>query len=279
VAHSGRRRTARAEEGGGSKPAVGDPSTAVAKFTEEDKKRADELFKKAFEAPTVEEEEATWTKLVETFRGIPQVEARASSNRGNSRARQGKLTLALEDYNHAIELGPGEVDGYLNRGVTYEALGRLDEAVNDYNMVLAIDPDDPAAWNNRGNALMGLGKFRDARDSFKTALSISGPQQFAFAAVNLNLVEYELGNDEAVFKDLRAVLARWADAFPDARAAYALLLWDRGDRIEAEAQWDRATTQDPRYRSLAWVKEFRRWPPRIRGLLQRFSASAPSKVK
>ena len=35
-------------------------------------------------------------------------------------------------------------------------------------------------------------------------------------------------------KTLRKLLARYAEAFPDARAAYALVLWDQGDRIEAE---------------------------------------------
>ena len=38
---------------------------------------------------------------------------------------------------------------------------------------------------------------------------------------------------EAV-QTLRKLLARYAEAFPDARAAYALVLWDQGERVEAE---------------------------------------------
>lgn len=44
----------------------------------------------------------------------------------------------------------------------------------------------------------------------------------------------ELKEDEEAVKTLRKLLARYAEAFPDARAAYALVLWDQGDRIEAE---------------------------------------------
>lgn len=248
-------------------------------MTDEDRRRLSELFSQAVSVPTVEEEEALWTKMIESFPGVPEVEARAVSNRGNSRARQGKLKEALADYGRSIELAPGEVDAYLNRGAAYEALGRLDDALADYDRVLSIDRNDPAAWNNRGNALLALGRFAEARDCFKTALSFSGPQTFAFAALNLNLAEYELGNEEAVLRDLRALLARYADAFPDARAAYALVLWDRGDRIAGEEQWDRATDADPRYRSMAWVKDFRRWPPRLRGVLKKFSETTKVKVK
>ena len=66
-----------------------------------------------------------------------------------------------------------------------------------------------------------------------TAVALGGSQQFAFAGVNLAIAQYELKEDEDAVKTLRKLLARYAEAFPDARAAYALILWDQGDRIEA----------------------------------------------
>lgn len=260
-------------------PAPGQLSAGAKALTDADKQYLSDMFNKAVSVKSVEEEEATWSAILGKYGAVPEVEARVVVNRGNSRARQGKLDAALSDYTRSIELAPGEVDAYLNRGAVYEALGRLGDAISDYDTGLSIDPRDPVLWNNRGNAMLGLGRYADARDSFKSALSISGPQQFAFAAVNLNLAEFELGNDDAVAKDLRSLLARYSEAFPDARAVYALLLWDRGDRVQAESEWDRATTADPRYKSLSWVTEFRRWPPRIRGILQRFSETTQVKVK
>jgi len=233
----------------------------------------------ALNAKNAAEEEVAWTRMLERYAGLPQVQVIVISNRGNSRARQGKLQEALEDYNRAIELSPAAADPHLNRGAVYEALGRLEEALVDYDIVLRNDPQDPAAWNNRGNALLGLKRFAPARDSFQKALSLSGSQTFAFAAVNLALTQYELGEDDEALRGLKSLLARYAEAFPDARAAYALILWDRGDRIFAESEWDRATAADPRYKSLDWVTEFRRWPPRMTSCLSRFAATTSVKVK
>lgn len=272
-------RAARAIEGRPPAGQRGEYSAAAQKVTDEGKRRIGKLFQEALSAPTVEEEEAVWTRILDAYSNIPEIAARVNCNRGNSRVRQGKFKEGLADYDRAIAIAPFEVDGYLNRGASYEMLGRFDEALTDYNNALSINIKDAAAWNNRGNVLLGMGRWAEARDALKTALSYSGPQTLAIAAVNLNLAEYELGNDEAVLKDLRSLLARYADTFPDARAFYALMLWERGDVIEAEAQWDRATANDVRYKDVTWVTTIRRWTPRLVGVLQRFAATTKVKVK
>ena len=48
--------------------------------------------------------------------------------------------------------------------------------------------------------------------------------------------------DAEALLGLRKLLARYAEAFPDARAAYALILFDRGEQMEAEP-WP--TWKDP----------------------------------
>lgn len=233
----------------------------------------------ALQAPKVEDEEAAWTAMLDRFGGIPEIEVRIVSNRGNARARQGKIEEALQDYNRAIELDPMAADPHLNRGAVYETQGRFEEALKDYDVVLKTNPEDPAAWNNRGNALMGLRRFAEAKEALTEANRISGSQTFAFGAMNLALAEYELGEDTAAVKRLRGLLARYAEAFPDARAAYALILWRQGDQVEAESQWDRATNVDPRYKSLEWVATYRRWPPRLQQILKDFAATTGVKVK
>jgi len=251
----------------------------AAGLKDDDKKIVTDLFQKALDAKTVEEEEAFWTKILDKYADVPEVGARVFCNRGNARSRQGKLELAISDYGRSIKIAPDQPDGYLNRGAIYEAVGKLEDAINDYDTVLAIDITDPAAWNNRGNALLGLGRWKEASKACKTALSYSGSQFQPIAAVNLNLAEYQLGNDNAVLKDLQLLLARFADAFPDARAFYALMLWERGDRVQAETEWDRATAVDPRYKEMDWVRDFRRWPPRLRGVLAKFAETTKVKVK
>eukprot|EP00972_Heterocapsa_arctica_P037296 5489567-Heterocapsa_arctica.AAC.1 len=70
-------------------------SEAARNVSAEDKKKIDALFQKAFSVSIVEEEEATWTALIDNYGSIPEIMARAVSNRGNARARQGKLQEAL----------------------------------------------------------------------------------------------------------------------------------------------------------------------------------------
>lgn len=225
------------------------------------------------------EEEEAWTAILTRYGQIPEIEARGVMNRGNARARQGKFADAVSDYSRAIELAPGEPDPYLNRGATYEALLRFEDAISDYTAVLSINQRDPAAWNNRGNALLALGRYADARSSFQSAMQLAPAQSYAFPALNLAIAEHELGNDDQAVKIVKDLNVRYADAFPEARAVYALLLWERGDRTDAEGEWDRATSQDPRYRSLDWVTKLRRWPTRLKGTLLKFAETTSVKVK
>jgi tetratricopeptide (TPR) repeat protein len=75
-----------------------------------------------------------WTELINKYRGLDapwsaDVVGRALGNRGNSRARQGRLEAALEDFDAAIALCPWAVDPVLNRGVALEGLERWNDAI------------------------------------------------------------------------------------------------------------------------------------------------------
>lgn len=225
------------------------------------------LVQDALNADDVRKEEALWTKIITEYSNIDapwgaDVVGRAWGNRGNARARQGKLEEALSDYNTSIKLCPWSVDPVLNRGVTLEALGRFPEAILDYKAVLKVSPDDPSAWNNLGNASAGLGDWKTASEGFARAVQLA--PQFSFAMVNKAVADFQLGKDNIAFKQLRTLLRRYPD-FADARAALAAALWDAGLQAQAEEEWGRVN--DPRYRDLSWLQANRRWPPRlVRGL-------------
>eukprot|EP00933_Yihiella_yeosuensis_P034560 TRINITY_DN28031_c0_g1_i1.p1 TRINITY_DN28031_c0_g1~~TRINITY_DN28031_c0_g1_i1.p1 ORF type:complete len:366 (-),score=69.53 TRINITY_DN28031_c0_g1_i1:458-1555(-) len=267
---------------GGSTPAYAlrrEDAEQRIRLLQEILEEVDKMTNEAANAPTVEEEERAWTKMLDRFKDYPEIEVGALSNRGNSRARQGKLEEALADYDRAVGLGPDAPDAHLNRGAVYENLGRLEEALADYDFVLQSYPNDPAAWNNKGNALLGLKRYKEAKEALQQALIISPSQNFAFAAVNLALAQFALGEDDVAIQGFRKLLERWAEAFPDARAAYALILWDKGDPVEAQSQWARALAADPRYGEKDWVTKFRRWPQRLMDILDRFAAATDLKVK
>ena len=230
-------------------------------------REAARLIQQALNADSVTKEEALWTEIIETYSPLvsqrvewaPDVVGRAVGNRGNARARQGRLKDALSDYNESIKLCPWSVDPVLNRGAVYEALGRFDDAIADYKAVLRVSPQDPAAFNNLGNAYSGLGLWSEASENYERATRIA--PQFSFAAANKAIVDFQLGDrDNAAFKELRTLLRRYPE-FPDARAALAAGLWTIGKQAEAEEEWGRVN--DPRYRDIQWLKTQRRWPPRL----------------
>lgn len=68
---------------------------------------------------------------------------------------------------------------------------------------------------------------------------------------------------------MRLLLVKYPE-FSDMRAALAVLYWKKGDFVKAEDSWYNVINEDPRYRKLQWVKENRRWPPRMIQELQNF---------
>ncbi|KAG2485094.1 hypothetical protein HYH03_016191 [Edaphochlamys debaryana] len=239
--------------------------------TDPDLREAASMLQGALNAPSLAEEEAGWTAIINKYERmdrpwVPDLVGRAYGNRGNARSRQGRLEEALTDYNTAIALCPWSVDPVLNRGVALEALGRFDEAVSDYRAVLAAAPNDPAGWNNLGNASGGLGKWEDAVEYYGRAVQLA-PASYAGAAGNRALALFEVGRTEESIREMRNLLRRYPD-YTDMRAALAGALWSIGKEAEAEVQWNRV--DDPRYKDYSWLRFDRRWPPAIYKSLNAF---------
>lgn len=228
------------------------------------------LLQQGLNAEDVITEEKIWTEIIQRYSDVeanwvPDVVGRAYGNRGNARSRQGKLEAALQDYNCSIAICPWSVDPVLNRGVVLEALDRFEEAIADYRAVLEVAPNDPAAWNNLGNASAGLGRWKDAEQYYGRAASLA--PSFSFAAANRALALYQLGETEASIREMRTLLRRYMD-FPDMRAALAAALWGSGREADAENNWQRV--DDPRYKDRQWLRQERRWPPRLIESLEAF---------
>lgn len=238
--------------------------------------RAQSLFKQALEASSVQEEESIWSNIIQEFgsqdeRAIEQADwlrdvlARAYSNRGNSRSRQGSLNAALGDYSKAEELAPSAVDPSLNKGVALEALGQYDAAIDAYKRVLSLDPTDPAAKNNVGNALVAQGLYADAVKWFTEASRSSS--SFAFSLCNRACALFASGERSQALRDIRGILRRYPE-FDDARAALVAMLWADSFYSEAESQWQRV--DDPRYADRQWLRSIRRWPAPLVDAMEAF---------
>ncbi len=224
------------------------------------------LRKAAFEATRsgqFAQAESQWSALVEQ---LPE-EAAVWSNRGNVRVRQNDLDGAMADYTQAIALAPDQPDPYLNRGALWEAMGQWDKAIADYNRLLRLDPDDPAAYNNRGNAEAGAGEWELAIADYQAAITLQ--PSFSLAYGNYALALYQTGETQSALQLMKSLVRKYPN-FADMRAALTAALWEQGQRGEAESNWVAVVGLDGRYKDLNWVKNIRRWPPKMVTALDHF---------
>jgi len=241
-------------------------SQGVEYANDQDWSRIGDLRKAAFEATQAgqfDEAERQWSALIEQ---LPE-EAAVWSNRGNVRVRQNNLEGARADYTKAIALAPTEPDPYLNRGALWEATGEWDKAIDDYNQVLQIDPDDPAAYNNRGNAEAGRGDWVLAIADYQAAITLQ--PSFSLAYGNYALALYQTDEQQKALQIMKSLVRKYPN-FADMRAALTAVLWELGRRGEAESNWVAVVGLDTRYKDLGWVKNVRRWPPKMVTALDHF---------
>ncbi|MEL6815220.1 MAG: tetratricopeptide repeat protein [Cyanobacteria bacterium J06598_3] len=224
------------------------------------------LRKAAFEATSAGQfdlAELQWTALIEQ---LPD-EAAVWSNRGNVRVRRNNLDGAMLDYTQAIAIAPNEPDPYLNRGAVLEAMGEWQQAIDDYNQVLQLTPDDPAAYNNRGNAEAGLNEWELAIADYQAAITLQ--PSFSLGYGNYALALYQTGETDKALQIMKSLVRKYP-SFADMRAALTAVLWVQGQGGEAESNWVAVVGLDSRYKDLNWVKNVRRWPPKMVTALEAF---------
>ncbi|NTV47659.1 MAG: tetratricopeptide repeat protein [Chlorobiales bacterium] len=71
---------------------------------------------------------------------------------------RGKLELAIETWEQAVQISPDFADGYHELGVAYGAIGRYDKAVEHFEKAISIISDHTLAHYNLGVVFGATGK-------------------------------------------------------------------------------------------------------------------------
>jgi tetratricopeptide (TPR) repeat protein len=156
---------------------------------------------------------------------------RAVHNRGVSYATMERHEQAIDDFNRTLELKPDYWTAYFNRGEVRYQMGQFTAAVADYTRAIELAPQDAASYNSRGHAHYRLGKDRQAMRDFTKA------------------VEVDPKNVEALANrgDLYAELGFYAKAVGDYQQA--VRLDPHSQRALQSAAWLMATCPEARFRS------------------------------
>ncbi|HEY9769659.1 MAG TPA: tetratricopeptide repeat protein [Coleofasciculaceae cyanobacterium] len=133
----------------------------------------------------------------ERYLALEPNDAYAYFNRGNIYFDQGKLELAIADYNQAIAINPNHAEVYSNRGAAYSRQGKLELAVADFNQAIKLNSN----YTNRGTLYKQKGKLELAVADFNQAILLDS--NLAEAYGNRGLIYMQMGNSKAARSNLQ----------------------------------------------------------------------------
>ncbi|MGC1389390.1 MAG: tetratricopeptide repeat protein [Steroidobacteraceae bacterium] len=157
-------------------------------------------------------------------------------------SESGDPQRAMEVLNRGILQYPDSVDIRYAKASAYEDQGHVDAALRELKEILKSRPDDPAALNAYGYTLADHNReLGHARVLIEQAYA-SAPKNAAILD-SLGWVLHRQGQDERALPYLSAAYAD--DRGADIAAHLGEVMWQLGQRAEAERVWAEAAEVDP----------------------------------
>lgn len=153
--------------------------------------------------------------LVVTTTGPSLADPLADIRAGNQAFADGKLEQAIADFSRSIDSGRLDAESlalaYNNRGVVFGELGDFDRAIEDYNRALNLKPGDPKSIRNlriahtrRGLAAARLGDVDRALADLARAIELEPAHPTAY--VRRAELRLERGEFQAAIEDLETAI-------------------------------------------------------------------------
>ncbi|KAL3826698.1 hypothetical protein ACHAXA_001221 [Cyclostephanos tholiformis] len=223
-------------------------------------------------------------------------------NEGRAFEAQGNILAAQRLYLKVTNIAPRFIYGWSNLGNTLVAQGQLGEADESYSKAISLCEESLEQTDgsfgtrrcddlylillNRGSvrlnnnmpkeALSDLTKSNAIRGrpdatilqnlsdrSYTTAISMTANEVNPFW-LRSSMVKYQLGDSNGAMDLMKRVNNRFPEA-PEVRAAYAVLLWDKGEEDAARKKFleipDRARA---RYSDMEYLNSVVAWPPKMK---------------
>ncbi|MCA1805504.1 MAG: type IV pilus biogenesis/stability protein PilW [Xanthomonadaceae bacterium] len=106
-----------------------------------------------------------------TYTSDPKRAAQANLELGVAYYREGRLQLAMENLQRAVELDPDLAQAHGAIAILYERLGENESAERHYRRALALAPADSRTNNNFGQFLCHQKRLQDADRHFRQAVA------------------------------------------------------------------------------------------------------------
>ncbi len=158
---------------------------------------------------------------------------------------------ALADHDRAVQLGPDDVRARVARGVSRKRTGDLAGAIRDYDRAIELDPTHFAAWVNRANAHKIANDLPAALRDLDRAVVVDGRQVQGWQ--DRAEIRRMLGDHAGALEDFDHAIGI-APAIGALRTRRAYTVWEMRDasRIrQARTDADKGVELDP-MSAMAW---------------------------
>lgn len=198
-------------------------------------------------------------RLAELRKQNPQEALRLYLLEGELLSKNKDYAVAFDLLSQALQEMPNQPELLYTRALVAEQIDRVDVMESDLRVVLEKNPDDPNALNALGFTLADRSQRLDeAKRYIARALELK-PGDPAILD-SYGWVYYRLGDYRMALEYLRRAFATLKD--PEIGAHLGEVLWESGNRQDAEKVWKESMRKDPEHKNIKKVME--RYPEAFR---------------
>ena len=176
----------------------------------------------------------------------------ANLNLGAAYLRQGRLTLALERLDRALDHDPRLAEAHSTIAMVYDRLGDIDEARDHHRRAIRLAPNDPATANSFGVFLCRHERWSDAEPLFLRAAANPRYHTPEVALTNAGICARNAGEGAKAERYLRDALAR-NPVYADGLFNLAALAYANSELDDARRFLSRHSESAPDSAQAAWL--------------------------
>jgi tetratricopeptide (TPR) repeat protein len=175
---------------------------------------------------------------------------------GEVRQKIDDAEAALAVFEAGLRMLPDDGELMYAHALMLAEAGRLDAMERELRRMIELDPGDADALNALGYTLVDQNRDLDEAAALLARAETLTPDSAALLD-SLGWLAYRRGDLDAALDKLRAAHAKLDD--PEVAAHLGEVLWQKGDREEAQRIWAEALKREPGHRTL--VETMRRLQP------------------
>jgi protein O-mannosyl-transferase len=168
----------------------------------------------------------------------------ARNDLGVALEKAGKISEAMEQFEHLLQMNPDDAAGHLNLGDALRRMGRFQEAIGQYEKALRVAPGYTKALYGLGLTLWSMGHLPEAIDRYEEALRID--PNFTQAHVNLGIALSQVGSNQDALAHFSEALRLRPDS-PEVHCNLGFFLLQVGKLPEAVEHFEQALRIKPDY--------------------------------